>query len=924
MLSSKVLSRKDKKKAADYYEQKDDYYSKDGDSSRWFGKGAEYLNLDGPVDPQRFRELLDGKIEPGGRSIRQPSKKGHKERIGLDMTFSAPKSVSMQGLIGGDERILQAHDKAVTKAAEEIERLAIARKTERGKARMEKSGNIVAAAFRHETSRAKDPQLHTHVVVMNLTRRSDGQWRALTTDEIVKANRYLGAVYRAELAKGLQSLGYELRHERDGMFELAHISRQQIEEFSQRTNRVNAELEAQGLSRETASTEKKQEVVMKTRQAKTAADPAELMRDWRERAAEAGIDLRHREPQLGREEISLEPVVSEHAARRAVRWAVNHLTERQAIIYRGELIDAAVKHGVGTATLPDVEKEIIRLNKSGWLIPEAPTYRPAGDIRAVGMTAGEWTALLQAKGLDKELAAQQVEHGIQSGRLVAMEQRYTTTTALSRERAILNAERVGRGAVDPILPAETARERLNGQGLTAGQQAAAELMLATRNRIVGVQGLAGSGKSHMLKTAISEAVVAGWKVKTLAPYGSQVKALKELGTDAHTLASYLASQDKRTDAKTLLIIDEAGVVPTRIMERTLAVAQQAGARVVLLGDTAQTYAIEAGKSFYQLQRAGMETARMTEIQRQRDPILRAAVELAAAGEPEKSLRLVSQVREIRDDSERRQAIADAYVSLSPAERDETLIVSGTNEARREINALVRQGLSLEGKGREYDLLVRRDTTQAERREAKYYRIGDMIQPERGYQGSGLERSKLYRVEDTAGNLLRVRDEDGEAHEFNPAKVKQLSVYERIRAELAVGDKVKVTRNEPGRKLDLTNGDRFTVAAIGKESITISDGKREVELPADRPLHLDHAYVSTIHGAQGLTADRVLIETQAKSLATARETYYVAISRARLEARIYTDNRAKLPEGISRASFKGAALELKRSKENRGTELELGA
>jgi ATP-dependent exoDNAse (exonuclease V) alpha subunit len=150
--------------------------------------------------------------------------------------------------------------------------------------------------------------------------------------------------------------------------------------------------------------------------------------------------------------------------------------------------------------------------------------------------------------------------------------------------------------------------------------------------------------------------------------------------------------------------------------------------------------------------------------------------------------------------------------------------------------------------------------------AKNYAPGEMIQPERDYPRLGLERGVLY-------------------------------------------DRVRITRNDAA--LDLANGDRFTVAEVAKEAITLHDGRREVLLPADRPLHVDHAYATTVHSSQGTTAERVLIDAATKSRTTAKDVYYVAISRARQEARTYTDDKAKLPLAVAREHTKHPAMELER-------------
>ena len=464
----------------------------------------------------------------------------------------------------------------------------------------------------------------------------------------------------------------------------------------------------------------------------------------------------------------------------------------------------------------------------------------------------------------------------------------------------------------PIISIEAARTHLQDTSLNGGQRSAAELIVTTDNRVIGVQGYAGTGKSHMLDTAKGMIEQQGYEVRALAPYGSQVKALRELGVEANTLASFLKAQDKRIDSRTVLVIDEAGVVPARQMDQVLKIAEKAGARVVLMGDTAQTKAIEAGRPFDQLQAAGMATAKMDEIQRQKDPQLKAAVEHAAKGETKASLDKISSIVEIEQAGDRRAAIAADYMKLTPVEREKSIIVSGTNEARREINQMVREGLATAGKGIQFDTLIRRDTTQAERRFSKYYRVGDVIQPERDYPKSGLKRGELYKIEDTGpGNRLVVTSDKGERLSINPMQHTKLSVYQPERAELAPGDKVRITRNDA--RLDVANGDRFTVERVTPGEVTLRGGNRSIKLQTDKPLHVDYAYATTVHSSQGLTANRVLIDAQTKSLTTAKDVYYVAISRARNEARIYTDSARELPKAIARENVKLAALDLERGR-----------
>jgi len=610
------------------------------------------------------------------------------------------------------------------------------------------------------------------------------------------------------------------------------------------------------------------------------------------------------------------------AARRGVRYAVNHLTERQAIIEEGDLVRHALNHVVGTARPRSIYEEIHRLTRVGYLVREAPVFRPVdADPDSRSLTRARWVAKLEEAGLSAEAATARVAQAIQHRGLVQADHRYTTQTALERERRILKMERLGRGAVAALMSAEAVRQQLAPTKLSAGQRAAILAITTTQDRIVGIQGHAGTGKSHMLREAkaLVEVVrrtetlldASNHRIVAVAPYESQKRALRELGVEAKTVASFLAARENSLHDRSILVVDEAGTVPTRQMNQLLQLAERRGARVVLVGDVQQTKAIEAGRPFEQLQEAGMQTATMIEIQRQKDPTLREAVRLAAIGRPQESLRHIKEVLEIPDRGERRRAIAADFARLSEADRARTIIVSGTNEGRREINSAVREKLGLAGKGLEYTTLVRRDTTQAERSFAQNFNMGDLIQAERNYPHIGMKRGVLYEVVDSGpGNRLKVRDAEGNEVTFSPKQLhRALSVYTPETAELARGDRVRVTRNDAA--LDIANGDRCEVIRATRASVTLTDGRRVFDLPADRPLHLDLAYATTIHSSQGTTADRVLYEASSRSMTTGRDTFYVAISRPRLEATIYTDDRNRLPAAISREHPKYAALELAR-------------
>src|SRR5690625_2962102 len=926
--------------AAHYFSSADDYYAKEN-PGQWQGEGAARLGLVGPVDQAQFSRLLNGQLPNGERIQTTFDPTDSKKRMGLDMTFSAPKSVSMQALVAGDTGVTTAHDKAVTQAIAEVEKLAEARLKVKGKSSRQRTGNMVVAKFGHEMSRAKDTQLHTHDVVLNMTQRLDGKWRALSNEDIFRAYEAVDAIYKSELAKELQSLGYSIRLVDDkGNFELSHISRSQIEAFSSRSAVIEEALANEGKTRATATRLEKQIISLATRPKKDEGDRELVKQYWVEKSREHGIDYGPRSQLDGRtyddaevrrayarndvEATSLPASIT--PAQAVVQYAINHLTEREAVVGENVLTSTALQRAVGLAEYKDVKAEIERLVAQGTLIEAPSAYQMADKKDGPVLSAMGWAAHLQElKNWSNKQAAEYVKVAIDRKSLVPAEKRYTTQKALKRERAILAIERDGREQVTPIMDLAAVREVIKDTNLNAGQRSAVEAIVCTTNRFVGIQGDAGVGKTYTVDKAVSlikaiPKTEAGYRVVALAPYGNQVKALKNEGLQAHTLASFLKAKDKPIDSKTLIVLDESGVVGARQMEQAMREVEKAGARMVLLGDTKQTEAIEAGKPFAQLQQAGMRTARISEIQRQKNPELKAAVEHAAEGRAVKSLEKIKHVEELKDPSERHSAIVRDYMALPEAERPKTLIVSGTNKSRRTINSLIRNSLGLEGKGKQFDTLTRVDMTDAQRRFAPSYQPGMVVQPEKDYQRAEIKRGETYLVKESLpGNRLILERNDGSTVSINPRNTTKLSVYNLERSELSVGDTIRINRQDAA--LDLTNGDRMRVSGVsGKlvklESLEQRDGRpvRTLELSGARPLHLEHAYASTIHSAQGLTNDRTFVDIDTKSRTTSMNLYYVAISRSRYDSRIYTNSARDLPDAISRRFDKTTALEVQRQRE----------
>jgi conjugative relaxase-like TrwC/TraI family protein len=848
--------------AGAYYEQADDYYSRDRSPSQWSGQAAAALGLEGAVKPEDFRAILDGTL-PNGEQLHNAAAG---RRGGTDLTFSAPKSVSIQALAGGDVRLLAAHETAVARALDHAETLAACRVTADFVTTRQTTGALAVAQFRHDLSRAADPQLHTHGVVLNVTQRADGQWRALDNEPLYRNKMLLGALYRSELAKEVQALGYEVRVTHgDGRFELAHVSNEQLKVFSQRSAAIEEALQRQGLTREDASAKQLQTVALQTRQSKETLDRGALHAEWRERARDAGLNLDAR-PTTG---VAADPQRQTTQAERAVSFAAAHLMEREAVVPRMDLERAALERGVGRTDLVAIRAAIEQTVQRGELIRQA-VQTPAGQV-----------------------------------------ERFTTPAAQQRERDIVALEAAGRGQVAPLMTREAVQAALVGKTLNDDQRGVVQQVITGTDRVAGVQGRAGTGKTTTLRAVHDLASAEGLKLVGVAPSRGAAGELAATGIASQTIAALHTRGYAGLDGRTLLVVDEAGMVGARDMHALLSAADKAGARVLLVGDTQQLKAVSAGKPFAQLQASGMTTAELREIQRQQDPQLKAAVELAAGGEVHASLkRIEHHVVQIERHQDRHQKIAAEYTALDPQQRERTLIVAGTHLAREAINDQVREAIGLAGRGYEVTTLSGKDLTEAQRLRTVSYQAGDVVRADRDYKTLGLARGDFARVADGRAGVVTLERADGRHVEWRPVNQPHLVAFTEQPRELAAGDVVRFTHND--HRAGIVNGERATVASIDIEQGCIvldkPDGTRLAQR-LDGPLYLEHGYAQTVYSAQGQTCERILIDAPASSATNNESAYYVAISRATHEAKLYTDDAQRLPEALSREDGKTAALEV---------------
>ncbi|WP_327754338.1 MobF family relaxase [Sphingobium sp. SJ10-10] len=879
--------------AASYYESAGEYYADGGQSpSEWQGKGAEELGLSGDVDRDQFRELLDGKVADQQLGTTRDGKLEH--RPGWDVTLSAPKSVSIMAEVAGDRRLIAAHGAAVKTALAHVEsHMAATRIRDGGAVNREATGNLVVASFQHGTSRAQDPQLHTHNVILNATKGEDGTWRSLEPRAIYQLQKQIGAIYRQELALKVRELGYEIEVGKGSMFEIKGVSPEVMAAFSTRSAEIEAALGERGTSRDDASAAEKQVAALDTRQAKVSADPAALVADWRDTASAAGFGPEARLAMVkeaegiavSKDHRATMDMQGDSAASRAVAHAADKLGERQSVFSVAALREEAGRVGLGKVSYAQITEAIATTTKQGDLIEHPHIDRRGAEF------AG-----------------------------------FTTRANVETEAKLLRIEAEGRGALSPIatpLVAAMAVATASAQGERAGfgwnadQRAATEQLLTSRNRITALQGYAGTAKTTtVLATFAREAEARGVPVVTLAPTASAAMVLGEaLGVRSDTVARHLLSPERPSQGQPAAwIVDEASLLSARDTAKLFDLAKKQNARVILVGDVKQLGSVEAGAAFAQLQGAGMEVAKLSEIVRQTNTATKDAVLASIEGDAKKALAALDRgggrIVENADRAERFTAIAEQYAKLDKASRARTLVIEPSREGRDTLTADIRAELAktgaLTGPVVTMQSLANKGLTRAEARDPMSYDKGDVVRFTRDYADKGVARGEAYRVEsiDPAKASIALKSEDGREVDWRLRQwgAGNSQTFAAQSLELKTGDSIRFTRND--REAGRINGARGEVTAIDAQARTAEirnprGQTQTLRLDAARDQHIAHAYVETAFAAQGRTADHVMIHADSKATNLVdQKSFYVGISRAKESVAIYTNDRGKLVSAIN--------------------------
>jgi len=922
--------------AANYFAA-DNYYTRaDADrSGEWLGKGADRLGLRGPIEAEQFEAVLKGLLPDGSRV----GSDNRVHRAGTDLTFSMPKSWSILALVGGDKRIIDAYAAAVRETLVWAEKnLAETRMEVRGKERVVTTGNLVVGLFQHDTNRNQEPNAHLHAVVANVTQGPDGKWRALRNDKLWEHNTLLNAMTMARFRLAVEKLGYEVgEYGNHGNFEAVGVPKAIRDAFSSRRAEILdrlATMEGKGLAARNVAN------LMTRAEKGRIVDRDALARQWGEAAARLGFDpsqviaranaraaqdignvagfgqaalrlvrqgsalaaafatrlgLRESDPLLPARMGNRTP--EQIAAVHAVASAIRHLGEREAAFTRADIFRAALGFALPTSIM-EIENRVDQLLRQGHL--------------------------LKGKGADRDLV--------------------TTRDALGLEQRIIAAVESGRGLAPAIVPPDVAGERLQalsqlkyGMTLNPGQEGAGRLLLASHNRIVAIQGVAGAGKSTVLKPVADVLREEGRAVLGLAVQNTLVQMLeRETGIPSMTVSRFLrqhrdllegAGPSRVAEAKaamrgTVVLLDEASMVGNADKEKLVRLANLLELdRFASIGDRKQLGAVDAGKPFDVMQQVGVETAIMSVNLRAREKALRDAQYAAQGGHIDEALRhLGTHVVEAGNGAA--VEAAAAWLSLSPAERETTSIYASGRALRGEVNEAVQTGLKANGElgpgPMRLGTLSRINVTREELRYARSYAAGTVVEVDRRQRAQGL-RPGRYRVVETdiARERVSLENERGRRFEFRPGQLRPqgeqdpLRLFEVRALDIHAGDRIRWT--ETDHKRGLFNADQARITAIDGKSVTVKTSLgAEHTLGRDDPMleRLDLAYALNAHMAQGLTSDRgiAVMDSRERNLAN-QQTFLVTVTRLRDGLTLFVDNAGKLEAAIERnPGMKRSALE----------------
>ena len=844
-----------------------DYYSQSKQiTGLWFGAGADHLKLRGEVKLNDFLKLCRN-INPKDDELLTQRLRVNR-RVFYDFTLSPPKSVSIVALVCGDARIERAHERATLSALRELETFAATRVRMAGASNYRNTSNIISAVFRHDTSRALDPHLHSHCVVFNATfDTTEQRWKALETYEMLRAAKFAENVYYHELGQELKKLGYRFQNNSRGDFEIIGIATELIKKFSKRHTEIDEQtaalLEAEPDKRN-SNINRIRTIIAHNKRARKIKDigRAHLINLWGTQLTQEDANALCMLKQPG----DTAHIVKRPSLQSSVAWSEEHLFDRRSVVFEFELWRRALEHGRGgNFSLKDLKhftkaRPYIRDNES--------------------------------------------------------EIKVTTHATLERERRIIDAAKLGINQFSSL----NANYSAKSSALELEQLTALNQILSSKNFITLFRGGAGTGKSFTLKAVREGLINGGQKLCLVAPQRQQVIELqRELGCEGQTVSEFLERNSMSEGA--VVIVDEAGQIGAAQMVRLIEFVRQNKGRMILSGDTRQHGAVEASDALRAIERfGGVEAIELKSIRRQNPNLgksgaekkriteYRQAVVEARDGNLAASFDRLDKAGAITQCglSDQYQFLTDKYFATT-ADGNSIVVVSQTRQELFRINEEIRRGLKERGfiSNDEVSVrvLIKQDLTDAQKRDKRFYSENSVLYFNQKVAGIG--RGTLGRLLDIRDNELIV-NAGGKVRPIIFNHLGRITVCKPEEMPIASGDTLQLKANgKTHNGMQIANGELVTVKRVEKSQIELTDGR---VLPKDYCQFM-RGYAVTSYAAQGKTADFVIFLDSAIKAATNQNQWYVTISRGRKGIHIFTTDKQQLKENVAHSGNRELAMEI---------------
>lgn len=844
---------------------KSDYYLSDQElPGIWQGKLAARLGLSGQADKDAFFALCENRHPATGDPL--TPRTNAVRRIGYDINFHCPKSVSVLHALAKDDHILNAFEESVTETMQRMEADMQTRVRKDGKDENRTTGELVWAQFVHQTARPvgdnlPDPHLHAHCFTFNATwDAEEGRIKAGQFGEIKHDMPFYQAQFHKCLADKMTALGYQ-PYSTGKTFEVYGVPEHIIRHFSKRTDQIGRVAAEKGIT----DAKEKAELGARTREKKnTGLTMSALKAGWQ---AQIIAESKGKEDD-GKTVVRFAPdrETATLTAQQCVDYAVLHCFERASVMDGRRILETAVRRAIG---VPGVTSE---------------------DI-------------------GKAFAAdQRIIHVAEKGRSLC-----TTKEVLSEEQQMVGLARAGEGRMTPLYD-QTPDIALLGQ-----QRAAVAHILTTTHRVSIIRGVAGSGKTTLMKEAVQWIEGAGKTVLTVAPTAQASRGvLQEKGFEGATTVAHLLL-DKTLQAQLknqVLWVDEAGLLGTKDMTALLALTQEQNARLILGGDTRQHASVVRGDALRILNTvAHIPVAEVAKIYRQPRAAYRDAVRDLSEGRIAEGFRRLDGLRFIKEmtDTENTGLVRD-YVAVVKRGKS-ALVISPTHAEGEKITHAIRAALRAQGVLGKKEIAVSSlknlNLTAAEKSDPQNYSAGHVVQFTQN--APGFRRGSQWRVEHVTQGQVRVRDDAGKAQHLPLMASARFDVFAREHMPLSKGDSIRITRNGfDAEKKRLNNGDILTVDKVtARGKILLRNAVSKAAYTLDAAFgHLTHAHCITSHASQGKTVDEVFIHQPASTFpATDAKQFYVSVSRASDAAHIYTDDKEELLRHAEHLRERQSALEL---------------